>query len=725
MKTLSLSIIVGTGVAAIVTITTILMFLQSASADTSLKIGTDKNQYGTGEPISFFVEVENKTDIYPVAAIVNEQNKTVWYDNDLPPNSYKGTTKVYYVEQNSQNIPMINQTGKYTLVVTYEDKKATEDLTITELVTEDNMIHFYGSYKGIDNDSGTVEIDNQTYSFITIHSAPSDLVVSNDTTITFQGVSFTIPGCGKCLPAPMPFNPLQYVRVHFPDNANETLAIRDNIWSPISGPFDFHEYFPNGTKIFPNGTKGTWQPRLHKDQIVTTLTRHTDPQAGITVTHDAVKFLVSKANYVSADDGIAARYLFMNPNSTAHIYMKFGGIITDNKTKYKGILDVATGNPALDVSITDSPAAPINDSTIIDYKITANNARGLYGIPLGNCGLNPLVIGLGEDEINASLFAKYFLQALPCATYDPARDGVEVNQDGLILKTITINYNKSGEPQISAGNILADTVGTDKSRYQWGDEVTITGRVDGTGMLQLRILNPFLNPVVSKYFFPRSDGTFSQTILAKGPLWSVTGNYTAEISGIPSNTIRATLYFDSNSSAGTRQNIMELQASPLDQLKSGIAVEKIQCNDGLMLVIKAEDESPACVTPQTAQVLGHRGWANQVGIDIVLEKPSSSARPFPICNSNPAKEKLIREKQKILGDTLLAQEEKYGGFKNRTQHLPWSFLGYDCVDNALEVGILPKYFTADLIPKYFEIIRSIVGNSIDVVLSPEEYATLV
>src|SRR5579885_2746124 len=78
------------------------------------------------------------------------------------------------------------------------------------------------------------------------------------------------------------------------------------------------------------------------------------------------------------------------------------------------------------------------------------------------------------------------------------------------------------------------TIRTDKPSYHWGYNITITGKVDGTGMLHLRILNPFQNPVSSKYFFPRWDGTFSQTILAKGPLWSVTGNYTVEVSGIPS-----------------------------------------------------------------------------------------------------------------------------------------------------------------------------------------------
>lgn len=48
--------------------------------------------------------------------------------------------------------------------------------------------------------------------------------------------------------------------------------------------------------------------------------------------------------------------------------------------------------------------------------------------------------------------------------------------------------------------------------------------------------------------------------------------------------------------------------SPLKQFKSGIKADDIKCNNGLSLVIKAEDDSPACITPQTAQKLVERGW---------------------------------------------------------------------------------------------------------------------
>lgn len=49
--------------------------------------------------------------------------------------------------------------------------------------------------------------------------------------------------------------------------------------------------------------------------------------------------------------------------------------------------------------------------------------------------------------------------------------------------------------------------------------------------------------------------------------------------------------------------------SPLKQYSSGISTNNLECNQGLQLLIKAEDGSPACVTPETANKLTVRGWA--------------------------------------------------------------------------------------------------------------------
>jgi hypothetical protein len=53
---------------------------------------------------------------------------------------------------------------------------------------------------------------------------------------------------------------------------------------------------------------------------------------------------------------------------------------------------------------------------------------------------------------------------------------------------------------------------------------------------------------------------------------------------------------------------MQKMLPPLEQFKSGTPAKTIQCGEGLSLVIKIEDGSPACVSPTIAQVLVARAW---------------------------------------------------------------------------------------------------------------------
>jgi len=51
---------------------------------------------------------------------------------------------------------------------------------------------------------------------------------------------------------------------------------------------------------------------------------------------------------------------------------------------------------------------------------------------------------------------------------------------------------------------------------------------------------------------------------------------------------------------------------PLQQLKSGIAPGQFSCMPGLTLVIKSEDNSPACIKSATIPKLVARGWTTAI-----------------------------------------------------------------------------------------------------------------
>ena len=53
----------------------------------------------------------------------------------------------------------------------------------------------------------------------------------------------------------------------------------------------------------------------------------------------------------------------------------------------------------------------------------------------------------------------------------------------------------------------------------------------------------------------------------------------------------------------------EFLLSPLTLYRAGISSDDIECRDSLKLILKASDNSPACVTSNTKAKLVERGWA--------------------------------------------------------------------------------------------------------------------
>ena len=56
--------------------------------------------------------------------------------------------------------------------------------------------------------------------------------------------------------------------------------------------------------------------------------------------------------------------------------------------------------------------------------------------------------------------------------------------------------------------------------------------------------------------------------------------------------------------------------SPLQQVKDGTSPSQVACNEGLELVLKTSDGSPACVMPSSMESLIERGWADHVLPDV-------------------------------------------------------------------------------------------------------------
>lgn len=101
-----------------------------------------------------------------------------------------------------------------------------------------------------------------------------------------------------------------------------------------------------------------------------------------------------------------------------------------------------------------------------------------------------------------------------------------------------------------------------------------------------------------------------------GAVYAIHDNSTAPISFVPHNVILPPSH--AQPPQGLRMPGYHL---PLEQFRSGTAATDVKCNGGLLLVLKGEDNTPACVREQTAYQLAYRGW--------ILTVPGHPYSPYP------------------------------------------------------------------------------------------------
>lgn len=91
---------------------------------------------------------------------------------------------------------------------------------------------------------------------------------------------------------------------------------------------------------------------------------------------------------------------------------------------------------------------------------------------------------------------------------------------------------------------------------------------------------------------------------------NVTISYT-----LANQTSGSNMTFDGNATSISKPLLFTISKtsnivpSPLEQLRSGIASKDVNCHAGFQLIFKAENNYPACVTPNTAMRLTSMGWA--------------------------------------------------------------------------------------------------------------------
>lgn len=159
-------------------------------------------------------------------------------------------------------------------------------------------------------------------------------------------------------------------------------------------------------------------------------------------------------------------------------------------------------------------------------------------------------------------------------------------------------------------------------------------------------------------------------------------------------------------------------SSPLTMLTNVNAqVQSTPSTSGMNIILDKPSSTQVPVQKQLrdelmSELKTTQSESSKNAINSELGKIDASVLKWFQDRADPLKEKLVREKQQILENALMT-----GGI-----NLPWSAIGYDYVDHALELGIIPQDFTSDKTSAYFVAIRSIVGDQINVSLSPQQYS---
>jgi len=97
------------------------------------------------------------------------------------------------------------------------------------------------------------------------------------------------------------------------------------------------------------------------------------------------------------------------------------------------------------------------------------------------------------------------------------------------------------------------TVTTDKTSYNSGDEVTVTGKLNATAINQpllIQVFDPDGNFVKNDQFDPAADGSYSYKFKTGGPLMAKTGTYKVAVSYKGTVKKEATFAFTAGEGAG-------------------------------------------------------------------------------------------------------------------------------------------------------------------------------
>lgn len=222
--------------------------------------------------------------------------------------------------------------------------------------------------------------------------------------------------------------------------------------------------------------------------------------------------------------------------------------------------------------------------------------------------------------------------------------------------------------------------------------VVITGMIYKifSNIIEITIFNPQKQLILVSQEQPTENGSFSMFLVPRAPLWSEPGNYAIRVSSSGQNLAQTMFYFNGTNCCPTPsiQNTAST-ATPIEQLKAGVLPKDIICRPGLQLVLKAEDNSPACVNRYVALRLAQIGWTTSNGSEIQqLPDPSSALKLNLVVSPD-----IIKPKEPV--EIKISVNNTYTNTIYVKAQNNWAFQDLDnpCKKIHLGIAILAGYYT--------------------------------
>jgi predicted secreted protein with PEFG-CTERM motif len=171
------------------------------------------------------------------------------------------------------------------------------------------------------------------------------------------------------------------------------------------------------------------------------------------------------------------------------------------------------------------------------------------------------------------------------------------NPAGMVNSTNATSGNVNPSPSMYNPSNGQITVTTDKTTYNDGDKVTISGSTQeyiSDTPITVKIISPIGNIVKVDQVDLGSDKTFSTSITATGSLWQAAGAYQVMVQfGSKDRTAETTFQFTGSASGGQAGNTIKVDGTDLSV--------KYSITNGKVLGIKADTQSKSLIVSiQTA-----------------------------------------------------------------------------------------------------------------------------